>query len=76
MGVISKLMTKKQYEIALPLYYCAFAIFFNIFGLASMFARDTRSAIIYLLSVLFMGNFLMFVGYLYILRDVRKWGFE
>jgi hypothetical protein len=64
----------KNYELALPINYAGLAILFNILGLAALYTNaNPQSALLHVLA-LFLGNFLMFIGYLYILKRVRQWG--
>ncbi len=61
-------------EIALPINYAGLAILYNILGLGAMYAKQAQQSAILIVYLLLLGNFLMFIGYFYILEKVRKWG--
>ena len=73
-----KHITEKQetrlMEASLPLNYAGLAILYNILGLGAMFAKRSEQTVLLIVYLLILGNFLMMVGYLYIMRRAARWG--
>ncbi len=64
----------RRRQVALPINYAGLAILYNILGLAAMYSHQSGQSSLLVIYLLLLGNFLMFVGYFYILDKVRRWG--